>query len=341
MELRQLQYFLAVADSGSFSRASAVIGVAQPALSRHIRQLEEELGAALFYRHGRGVQLTDEGQVFRTRVSPLVRELAMAAADLATGATAPAGAILLGMTPALCGVIAPPLVRSFLEQFPQVHLNVIEGYSGYINEWLMGNRLDMAVINNARRSPYITMDPMLAVDLFYISARKEGDGKSDTVRLDEVLDTRLILPGRHHGLRRELEGAARRQGKALEVMIEMDALQRGRPHRAALWRDAVSDVGRGHGAAHCRSGDQHAVPHRLFTGAANHRADAAPGQGDPRRGGAGGGRRPHGRPAGRAGARRRLKALQGLRTFTPSRSSNGRIIAPLSFLPCPARMAAW
>ena len=225
MELRQLQYFLAVADSGSFSRASAVIGVAQPALSRHIRQLEEELGAALFYRHGRGVQLTDEGQVFRTRVSPLVRELAMAAADLATGATAPAGAILLGMTPALCGVIAPPLVRSFLEQFPQVHLNVIEGYSGYINEWLMGNRLDMAVINNARRSPYITMEPMLAVDLFYISARKEGDGKSDTVRLDEVLDTRLILPGRHHGLRRELEGAARRQGKALEVMIEMDALQ--------------------------------------------------------------------------------------------------------------------
>ena len=224
MELRQLQYFLAVADSGSFSRASAVIGVAQPALSRHIRQLEEELGTNLFYRHGRGVQMTDEGQMFRTRVAPLVRELANAAADLATEGSAPAGAILLGMTPSLCGVIAPPLVKSFLEQFPQVRLNVIEGYSGYINEWLMGNRLDMAVINNARRSPYITMEPMLAVDLFYVSARGAGDEAEETVGFDEVLSQPLILPGRHHGLRRELEGAARRHGKPLDVSIEMEAL---------------------------------------------------------------------------------------------------------------------
>jgi len=249
LELRQLQYFLAVAESGSFSRASSVIGVAQPALSRHIRQLEEGLGADLFYRHGRGVQLTDEGQLFRERISPLVRDLAMAAADVG-GDAAPSGAILLGMTPSICGVIAPPLVKLFLEQFPQVRLNVVEGFSGYINEWLMSNRLDMAVINNARRSPHISMEPMLAVDLFYVTA-SGGEPEGDTVSLDAVLDTPLILPGRHHGLRREVEAAARRHGRPLKVMIEMDALSAS----LELVRNGVGPTVLPHGATRAIGAD--------------------------------------------------------------------------------------
>jgi LysR family nitrogen assimilation transcriptional regulator len=225
MELRQLEYFLAVADSSSFSRASAITGVAQPSLSRQVRQLEEELGVDLFYRHGRGVQLTEDGLTFRTRISPLLRELAQAASDLANAAAKPTGAILLGMPPSICALIAAPLVKSIYEQFPQVRLQVIEGFSGHINEWLMGNRLDMAVVNNARRSPYITMEPMLEMDLFYVSPREPGaPDPGDTVPFDEVAAHPIILPGRHHGLRREMDAAARRLGKPLNVIIEMDTL---------------------------------------------------------------------------------------------------------------------
>lgn len=245
MELRQLEYFLAVADSSSFSRASAVTGVAQPSLSRQVRQLEEELGVDLFYRHGRGVQLTDDGARFRTQISPLLRELAQAASDLANGAAKPSGAILLGMPPSICALIAAPLVRSIYEQFPQVKLQVIEGFSGHINEWLMSNRLDMAVVNNARRSPYITMEPMLEMDLFYVSPREPGAGEAgETVPFDEVVSRPIILPGRHHGLRRELDAAARRQGKSLNVIIEMDTLSA----LLEMVRDGVGPTVLPHGA---------------------------------------------------------------------------------------------
>src|SRR5262245_57110334 len=135
MELRQLQYFLAVADSGSLSKAAAVLGIAQPALSRSIRQLEEVVATRLFHRHGRGIELTEKGAQFRAMVSPLVRDLLQAGDQLKASAGIPAGTISFGMPPSISAVIGARLVETFLRLYPPVRLQIVDAFSGYVNEW--------------------------------------------------------------------------------------------------------------------------------------------------------------------------------------------------------------
>ncbi|MGV6871315.1 LysR family transcriptional regulator [Pseudochelatococcus sp. B33] len=226
MELRQLQYFLAIASTTSLSKASSVLGVAQPALSRQLQRLEKELGKPLFYRHGRGIRLTSEGLRFREAIAPLIHDLLRARADLANE-TALAGPLSFGMPPSISALIGARLIRSFLDRFPDVVLHIISAFSGYLNELLVDGRFDVAVINNARRSAQIYMDPLLELDVFHIASRKcvppcgQDEG---VVAFDEVAADRLMLPGRHHGLRREMETVAREQGLKLDVFVEVDSL---------------------------------------------------------------------------------------------------------------------
>ena len=228
MELRQLQYFLAVAESGSLSRASAILGIAQPALSRAVRQLEEGLQTQLFYRHGRGIRLTERGAQFHAAVDPLVRSLLQAGEALRASAGVPAGSIAFGMPPSISAVIGARLVETFLQRYPQVKLQIIDAFSGYVNEWLVAGRFDLAIINGARRSAHVSMDPLLTVDLFHVALRSAvaaGERDQRTIPFDRLLEAPLILPGRHHGLRRQLEAAAQSKGARLNVIVEIDALE--------------------------------------------------------------------------------------------------------------------
>ncbi|WP_170182062.1 LysR substrate-binding domain-containing protein [Phreatobacter stygius] len=228
MELRHLQYFLGVAEAGSLSKASTVLGIAQPALSRAIRQLETEVMAQLFYRHGRGIRLTEEGAQFQATVAPLVRDLLAAKDELRNTASVISGAVSFGMPPSMSAAIGSRLVEVFLERHPQVKLQIIDAFSGYVNEWLVSGRVDMAIINNARRSPYVRMDPLMTVDLFHVARRSMVDRREwddDTIPFDQLAAAPLILPGRHHGLRRQLDSVAQQRGAELEVLVEIDALE--------------------------------------------------------------------------------------------------------------------
>jgi len=227
MELRQLQYFLAVADSGSLLKASSILGIAQPALSRAVRQLEETVETQLFYRHGRGIRLTERGAQFRAMVDPLVRSLLQAGQELKANAGVPVGAIAFGMPHSLSAVLGAPLVEDFLARYPQVKLQIIDGFSGHVNEWLVAGRLDLALINGARRTAHVSMDPLLTVDLFHVTHREMVEPAAcddTTIAFDQILHSPLILPGRHHGLRRQLDATAHAKGAKLNVIVEIDAL---------------------------------------------------------------------------------------------------------------------
>jgi LysR family nitrogen assimilation transcriptional regulator len=227
MELRQLSYFLTILQSGSLSKASATLGVAQPALSRQIRQLEEELGLQLLYRHGRGIRPTEEGAQFASTVEPLVRDLLQAKSEIKESLGNPAGEIRFGVPPSLSAAIGAPLIRGFMTRFPQVKLHVIDGFSGFVNEWLTNGRVDMAVLNTARRSPYIRMDPLLTVDLFLLGPCKAVEalsGPGETCPMAALNGVPLLLPGRHHGLRRAVDAAAQKLGFDANTIVEVDSL---------------------------------------------------------------------------------------------------------------------
>ena len=124
MELRQLRYFLTVTEAGSLSKAASVVGIAQPALSRQIRALEDEIGVQLFYRHGRGIRVTEEGAQFHAAIGPLLQELEQIKSDLGDAARIPAGTITFGMPPSMSAAIGAEIVSQFFALYPQVRLHL-------------------------------------------------------------------------------------------------------------------------------------------------------------------------------------------------------------------------
>lgn len=227
MDLKRLEYFLLVADYGSFSRASSTIGVAQPALGRQVQRLEEDCGAKLFYRHGRGVTLTPEGELFAERVRPLLKQLAQAADGLAAERPL-CGSITIGLTPTVMSLIGLPLLQKLRVVAPGIRLNFLTGYSGYVHEWMVDGRLDIAILHDARRSQHIAVDPLATARLFLVShprlIAKAGFKGRGSVSLAELDGLPMALPSHSHGLRRTLDQGMNKVKASLDIQYELDTL---------------------------------------------------------------------------------------------------------------------
>ncbi|MDB5375701.1 MAG: hypothetical protein JWR00_147 [Rubritepida sp.] len=222
MDLRQLQLFRRIVAEGSFSRAAAALGIAQPALSRQVRALEEELGIRLLHRNGRGVSPTEEGRRFAEAVAPVlddldrVREEAMAAQGVARGK------LRVAMPPSVAAALGPALMRHLRAEMPEVELNLRDGFTGTIHEWLTRGEVDIAVLNPMRRSAAVKTEPLYDAHLFLIYAR--GDIRvaklltpSGEISLADVASLPLLLPGRHHGMRREVAVALSSAGLIAQI----------------------------------------------------------------------------------------------------------------------------
>src|SRR6266536_81806 len=126
MELRHLRYFLAVADELHFGRAAVRLHIAQPPLSRQVRQLEDELGFDLFVRTPRRVRLTDAGRAFRDEARSILARVAEAAAAARRVAQGEAGALAVGFVASATYALLPRLYRRFRERHPDIALALTE-----------------------------------------------------------------------------------------------------------------------------------------------------------------------------------------------------------------------
>lgn len=259
MDFKRLEYFLSVAEHGSFSRAASVIGVAQPALGRQVQRLEETCGVKLFYRHGRGVSLTPDGEIFAARIRPLLLALGQAAQGLGGAQRPLTGSVTLGMTPTVMSLIGLPLIKRVRSIAPGITLNFLTGYSGYVHEWLLDGRLDIAIVHDARRSQHIAVDHLATARLFLVSqpqaacqAGLDAGMRGGAVDVDTLARLPLALPSRAHGLRRTIESAAGKRRIALSIAFELDALmlmkavaQEGLAHTILAMPAVAQDVLRG------------------------------------------------------------------------------------------------
>src|SRR6266851_2170709 len=125
MELHQLRYFCAVAETGSFSRAAEQSHVSQPSLSQQIMKLEDELGARLFDRLGRSVRLTELGKTFLPRARAVLRELEAARGDVVEGKDFIGGSINVGVIPTVAPYFLPPRLTAYSRKFPHVRLTIV------------------------------------------------------------------------------------------------------------------------------------------------------------------------------------------------------------------------
>ncbi len=225
MELRQLQYFVRVAELGSFTRAALALDVAQPALSRQVRQLELELRQHLLQRNGRGAVPTEAGQLLLEHARGILHQVERAREELSRLRGGLAGRVALGLPPSVARVLAVPLMRAFRQQLPQARLAITEALSTSMQEQLGSGRLDIAVLYNAQALPGLEIAPLASEELLLV--RRTGasaDTAGHALRLRELADIPLVIPSRPNAIRMHVEAQLAAIGREPEVALEIDGV---------------------------------------------------------------------------------------------------------------------
>jgi LysR family nitrogen assimilation transcriptional regulator len=221
MELRSIQYFVQVADEGSITRAADKIGIAQPALSRHIQHLEEELGTQLLTRLPRGIRLTTSGRAFLDHARAIVLDVNRASEQVRGKARAARGTVVMGTSPTLAPLLLPGCVARAREQCPGVTMKVVEGFSAQLLDALLTGRLHIAVMTNPPRTTSLAMTPLCSEPIAVVSP-PGARGTRRAFSLPELAATPLILTA---GLRTVAEQQLAAFGVSLRVEAEVDSVE--------------------------------------------------------------------------------------------------------------------
>ena len=223
MDLKQLEYFVTVVDLGGFSRASRLLGIAQPAISRQVRALEVELRQALLLRNGRGAVPTEAGKRLLAHARSILQQVDRARAEVDDLKGAPVGSIAVGLPPTFARMHTAPLVRAFRARHPRATLSVVEGLSVNIVEWAAIGRVDVGIVYNPAPSPALDFEP-LAVEELALVGPAPAPGDARTVRMRDLPRYPLIIPSRPNAIRALVEARLAALGLRPQVALEIDAV---------------------------------------------------------------------------------------------------------------------
>ena len=223
MEFSQLRTLVCVAELGSLSKASDRLRIAQPALSRQVRMLEEELGVALFTRHGRGMVLTEQGRDVLKHASRIAAELEEIRASASDVDMPLGGQIAIGLPPTVAEIISVPLVAAFGKSHPNAVLRLVSAYTGYLLDWLHRGEIDLAVLYDPRAARSLRSRPLVLENLFLIGPADVHFSTVRAIPFKELDGKRLLLPSLRHGLRTIVERCAVEAGISLDVVVEADS----------------------------------------------------------------------------------------------------------------------
>ena len=229
MNLKQLEYFVRVAELGSFSKAALILNIAQPALSRQVRLLETDLHVTLLTRTGRGVVLTEAGKRLFDHSVGILHLVARATEDIEAARDVPAGRIVIGLPPSMGRVLTLPLVEGFRRALPKARLVIVEGLSAHLTEWIATGRVDLGLVLNPEPNPAIEVTPLLDEPLGLVGPAQGGKagkaGKQAPIPFAELIKYPLVLPERSHVLRKHLETQAAQCSLKLDVGLEVSSVQ--------------------------------------------------------------------------------------------------------------------
>lgn len=230
MNLKQLEYFVRVAELGSFSRAAMILDVAQPALSRQVRLLETDLRCSLLQRTGRGVILTEAGKRLFERSVGILQLVQQTREDMEAGRGEPSGRVVIGLPPSLGRMLTLPLVEGFRGRMPKAHLIIVEGLSTHIIEWIATGRVDLALVHNPQAQPAIEIRPILDEPLCLVS-RARGRARHPAalqfeppVVFADLPHHPLVIPDHTQTIRRLVEAQAALSGVKLTIAWEVSGV---------------------------------------------------------------------------------------------------------------------
>ena len=231
LELRQLYYFLALADHGSISAAAEALGMAQPSLSENVAKLERRLNVKLALRSARGVELTEAGRAFAVRGRQLLQmSQSVVEAVQAVGGAA-AGQVAVGLPPSIGLVLAVPLAETVQSELPDVRLHVSEGMSRSILERIENEFVHLGCVYDVPDASIFVAQPLYTEEMFLVTAPDNWpepigpDGRAvRPITVAELEGLPLVMPNNSHGARTLIERQVRGHNVKLNIAMEIDAL---------------------------------------------------------------------------------------------------------------------
>jgi LysR family transcriptional regulator, transcriptional activator of the cysJI operon len=195
MENFRIMVFLAVAEQASFRKASEHLHLSQPAVSQHVRALEEELGVRLFDRGGNRVQLTDAGKILMEYARKCVRLADETRAAISEITGTPQGALRIGASTTVAQYVLPRLLGKFQQQYPKISLTVVSGNTEDVVGKLSNGSIDVGMIEGPPLTKDLHVEPFLEDELVLVAPASEEWAGSDGIALKDLANLPLLVRG--------------------------------------------------------------------------------------------------------------------------------------------------
>jgi len=222
MDARSLRYFVQVSDSRSFSKAANFLRIGQPALSRCIQQLEEELGVQLFQRTRRGVEMTPAGQILRTRSKLILDQFGQLKDEVRAHAHDVTGTAIVGVPAAAGQIIVPEVMRHLSDQYSGVRLHVVEGLSSETYDRLLARTVQIGLMYDASAHRDLACEPLAIEHMCLVGRRDKMRMLGAIEDIAQLENLPLILPTSPNSRRLLVEKIFRERGLVLNVAAEID-----------------------------------------------------------------------------------------------------------------------
>lgn len=218
MELHQLRYFVAVAETGGFSRAAQRCNVAQPSLSQQIMKLEREIGQKLFDRLGRSVTLTEAGQVLLPRAQSILAEVQKIERGLSQEIDGGYGHLAVGFIPTIAPFLLPTVIKRFAESYPQAELSVYENFTEALVNSLIEGRLDVGIMSLPINNKLIVTEEICTERLLVASSNHHDSIQRASLKTKELEEFPFIALSEIHCLGEQVQSFCYQQDVNLEIV---------------------------------------------------------------------------------------------------------------------------
>ncbi|WP_413798192.1 LysR family transcriptional regulator [Streptomyces iranensis] len=225
MDVKQLKAIVTVAEVGSVTRAAELLHLVQPAVTRQIRTLEQELGVELFERTGQGMRPTGAGTIMVDRARRALSELERARAEVRPTPGKVAGIVTVGLLESTSDLLAEPLVTAIARDHPGIELRLMTAYSGHLQQWLDDGDLDLTLLYNLNSTPSLNALPLACERLWAVAPAAAGLRADRPVRFTETAEHPLVMPTAGHALRSLIDAAATRAESAMDVVVQTNSMR--------------------------------------------------------------------------------------------------------------------
>lgn len=225
MDIRRLHAFAKIIDIGSITRASAILHIAQPALSQQIASLEAHFGKALLVRSKRGVVPTEAGKLLYRHCQIILKQFDQAELEISASDESLSGLVTVGLAPLSLGsLVATRLIRTIRDEHPGILLHINENVGGgIISEMIMAGKVDIALIYDPGGIPGVDFKPIQTEELYFVSP-VPLPAQAGEVTHAEAMKHPLILPDRIHTIRQVIDTTLSRTGLRANVVAQTESI---------------------------------------------------------------------------------------------------------------------